>query len=31
MENLYASKTILKMAGGWMHTPHPIPWIRPWP
>ena len=25
MEKLYASKTILKMAGGRMHTPHPTP------
>ena len=28
---LYASKTFLKMSGGRMHTPHPPPWIRPWP
>ena len=31
MEKLYASKTLLKMAGARMrtqHTPHP-PWIRP--
>ena len=31
MENLYTSKTFLKMVGGRMHTPHPTPWIRPWP
>ena len=23
MEKLYTSRTLLKMAGGWMHTPHP--------
>ena len=31
MENLYASKTFLKMVGRRMHTPHLTPWIRPWP
>ena len=25
MEKLYASKAFLKMAGGRMHIPHPIP------
>ena len=25
MEKLYASKAFLKIAGGRMHTPHPIP------
>ena len=25
MKKLYASKTFLKMAGGRMHIPHPIP------
>ena len=25
MEKLYTSKTLLKMAGGRMHTPHPTP------
>ena len=25
MEKLYASKTFLKMAGEWVHTPHPTP------
>ena len=25
MENLYASKTFLKMAGGRMHAPYPTP------
>ena len=32
MEKFYSSKTLLKMAGGGIHTqltPHP-PWIRPW-
>ena len=24
-------KNIFKMAGGRMYTPHPTPWIRPWP
>ena len=24
MEKLYTSKTFLKMAGGGMHTPHPM-------
>ena len=28
---VYTSKTVLEMAGGRMHTPHPTPWIRPWP
>ena len=23
MEKLYTSKTFLRMAGGWMHIPHP--------
>ena len=27
MENLYLSKTLLKMAGGGMHTPHSLPHI----
>ena len=25
MEKFYTSKTFLKVAGGWMHTPHPTP------
>ena len=32
MEKFCSSKTLLKMAGGVIHTqhtPHP-PWIRPW-
>ena len=32
MEKFISSKTMLKMAGGGLHTqytPHP-PWIRPW-
>ena len=31
MEKLYrpTSKIFSKMAGGRMHTPHPLPWIRP--
>ena len=28
-ENLYTSKTFLKMAGGRMHTPHPNPLDSP--
>ena len=31
MEKLHTSKTILKMAGGRMHTSHPNPWISHWP
>ena len=33
MEKFYSSKTLLKVAGGGMHTKHtpqPTPWIRPW-
>ena len=30
-EKLYTSQTSWKMAGGWMHTPHPTPWIGLWP
>ena len=34
MEKFYSSKTLLKMAGGGMHTKHtttpPPPWIRLW-
>ena len=33
MKKFYSSKTLLKMAGGGMHTqhiPHISPWIRPW-
>ena len=29
MEKLYASKTFLRMAGGRMHTPYPIPLDTP--
>ena len=29
MEKLYTSKTLLKMAGGWMHTLYPIPGSAP--
>ena len=28
---LHTSKAFLKMTDGRMQTPHPIPWIRPWP
>ena len=31
MEKLYTSKTILKMAGGRMHTSHSNSWISHWP
>ena len=32
MEKIYSSKTLLKVAGGGMHTQHPPhpPSIRPW-
>ena len=32
METFYSFKTLLKMAGGGMHTQHTphSPWIRPW-
>ena len=29
MEKLYTSKALLKMANGWMHSPHPIPLYPP--